>query len=81
MASSPLPLDRVSRRMSVVEEHVRCENAHDLDGVLATFGDSARYDDEPWNEHHDGRDGVRRFYSALMAAVPDVFIDVQKNVM
>jgi hypothetical protein len=30
-----------------------------LEGVLSTFGDAARYDVEPWDEHYDGRDGVR----------------------
>ena len=79
MATSPLPIDRHARRMALVEEHVRCENAHDLDGVLSTFGESARYDDEPWNEHHEGRDGVRRFYSTLMGAVPDLSIEIVKQ--
>jgi steroid delta-isomerase-like uncharacterized protein len=55
----------------------RLENAHDLEGVLATFGDTARYDDEPWDEHYDGRDGVRRFYEQLMKALPDLEIEVQ----
>jgi hypothetical protein len=30
---------------------IRLENDHDLQGVLGTFGDAARYDDEPWGEH------------------------------
>jgi steroid delta-isomerase-like uncharacterized protein len=79
MAVSPVTFDRQARRMALVEEHVRCENAHDLDGVLSTFGDSARYDDEPWAEHHEGRDGVRRFYGTLMAAVPDLSIEIVKR--
>ncbi len=79
MAVSPVPVDSLTRRMALVEEHVRCENAHDLDGVLATFGDSARYDDEPWGEHHEGRDGVRHFYSSLMGAVPDLSIEILKR--
>jgi steroid delta-isomerase-like uncharacterized protein len=81
MATSSSPQDSLARRMALVEEHVRCENAHDLDGVLATFGAYARYDDEPWNEHHEGSDGVRRFYSELMSAVPDLTIEiVQRHV-
>ncbi len=48
-------------------------------GVLSTFGDIARYDDEPWNEHYDGRDGVRQFYMQLMTALPDLEIEVRQK--
>ena len=79
MATAPLPKDRQSTRLELVEQHVRFENAHDLEGVLSTFGDHAHYDDEPWAEHHQGRDGVRHFYSALMKAMPDLQIDIQRR--
>ena len=62
--------------MALVEEHVRCENAHDLDGVIRTFGSTARYDDEPWDQHWQGIDQVRQFYSQLMAALPDLSIEI-----
>ena len=77
MASIPVPQDRVAARIAIVEQHVRLENEHDLEGVLRTFGDSARYDDEPWDEHYKGRDGVRQFYEQLMQALPDLEIEVQ----
>jgi hypothetical protein len=35
-----------SARIAIVEQHVRLENEHDLEGVLRTFGETARYDDE-----------------------------------
>ena len=79
MASEPVPQDRVAARIAVVEQHVRLENEHDLEGVLRTFGDSARYDDEPWDEHYKGRDGVRQFYEQLMKALPDLEIEVQRR--
>ena len=65
--------------MALVEEHVRCENAHDLDGVIRTFGATARYDDEPWNQHWQGIDQVRQFYSQLMGALPDLSIEIVKR--
>jgi len=80
MATSSIPQDRPDResaRIAIVEQHVRMENQHDLEGVLSTFGDSARYDDEPWGDHYDGRSGVRRFYEQLMKALPDLEIDIQ----
>jgi steroid delta-isomerase-like uncharacterized protein len=78
MASASLPSDRPAR-IAIVEQHVRLENEHDLEGVLGTFGDSARYDDEPWDEHYDGRNGVRLFYEQLMKALPDLEIDIQRR--
>jgi len=50
-----------------------------LEGVLSTFGDAARYDDEPWDEHYNGIDGVRQFYKQLMAALPDLTIEVRRR--
>jgi len=69
--------NRRAARVALVQQHIRLENAHDLEGVLSTFGNSARYDDEAWGEHFDGRDGVRSFYEQLMKALPDLVIDVQ----
>jgi len=77
MASASIPKDRVSARVALVEQHIRLENEHDLEGVLRTFGDTARYDDESWDEHYEGGSGVRRFYEQLMKALPDLEIDVQ----
>jgi steroid delta-isomerase-like uncharacterized protein len=79
MATASIPADRISTRIALVEEHIRLENAHDLEGVLRTFGDAARYDDEAWDEHHHGPDGVRNFYQQLMSAIPDLAIDVQNR--
>ncbi len=69
--------DRRSARMAMVEQHVRFENAHDLEGVLGTFGDTAHYDDEAWGEHYEGGNGVRAFYEQLMKALPDLQIEIQ----
>ena len=63
----------------MVEQHIRLENEHDLEGVLATFSDTARYDDEPWGEHYTGRDGVRLFYEQLMSALPDLEIEIRRR--
>jgi steroid delta-isomerase-like uncharacterized protein len=64
--------------LQIVEQHVRLENAHDLEGVLHTFGDTARYDDEAWGEHYKGANGVRLFYEQLMKALLDLEIEVQR---
>lgn len=41
-------------RIQLVEDHVQAENAHDLDRIMTTFGEKARYEDQPWDEHYDG---------------------------
>jgi len=69
----------VSARIALVEQHIRLENEHDLEGVLRTFGDAALYDDEPWNEHYKGRNRVRVFYEQLMNALPDLEIEVRRR--
>ena len=70
---------RMAARLKLVEEHVRLENQHDLDGIMMTFGAIARYDDEPWDAHYTGRDGVRAFYTDLLSAMPDLAIDVRQR--
>jgi steroid delta-isomerase-like uncharacterized protein len=79
VASASVPKDSVAARIAIVEQHIRLENEHDLEGVLRTFGDTARYDDEPWDEHYEGPKGVRQFYQQLMHALPDLEIEVQRR--
>jgi steroid delta-isomerase-like uncharacterized protein len=69
---------RARAQLALVEEHVSCENAHDLRGVMATFGDRAWYDDEPWGEHHEGRDAVRGYYQDLLTSLPDLHIGITR---
>ncbi|HXF13387.1 MAG TPA: ester cyclase [Terriglobales bacterium] len=81
MASASVPaggpqIDTRSARIAIVEQHVRFENAHDLNGVLGTFGNTAHYDDEAWGEHYKGSAGVRQFYEQLMKAMPDLKIEI-----
>jgi steroid delta-isomerase-like uncharacterized protein len=77
MASASIPKDRRAARIAAVEQHIRLENQHDLEGVLATFGATAHYEDEPWSEHYHGREGVRMFYQQLMTALPDLEIETR----
>jgi steroid delta-isomerase-like uncharacterized protein len=71
--------ERMAARLKLVDEHVSFENRHDLEGIMATFGATARYDDEPWDAHYAGRDQVRTFYEGLLQALPDLQIDVRRR--
>ena len=66
-------------RLAIVEEHVEQENQHDLDGIMATFGEDPWYHDGGQGEHHVGSDGVRAHYEELVQALPDLHIDVQQR--
>jgi hypothetical protein len=55
LTSATTSNEKQSARIAIVDQHIRLENQHDLEGVLSTFGDMARYDDEPWDEHFDGQ--------------------------
>jgi steroid delta-isomerase-like uncharacterized protein len=69
----------ISARLALVEEHVRLENEHDLDGIMRTFGNAPRYDDEPWGAHYVGLQKVREFYGRLLRALPDLRIEVLRR--
>lgn len=71
--------EQLAARLRTVDQHIRCENSHDLEGVIRTFGNIARYDDEPWDAHYEGIEGVRSFYAQLMKALPDLEIDVKRR--
>lgn len=71
--------DRARERMAIVDEHIRCENSHDLDAIMGTFGAEALYDDGPWGDLRIGREGVRTYYGELMAALPDLVIEVEER--
>jgi steroid delta-isomerase-like uncharacterized protein len=66
-----------SARFSFIDEHIRLENTHDLDGIMGTFGGDAIYGDEPWGETHRGLAEVRRHYENLLQALPDLHIEVK----
>jgi steroid delta-isomerase-like uncharacterized protein len=66
-------------RIRRVEEHVRHENAHDLDAVMDTFSAGPFYDEEPWGEHHIGHQAVRKHYEQLFRAAPDLSIDIRRR--
>lgn len=52
-------------------------NEHNLEGIMGTFGEIPRYDDEPWGAHYMGRQEVRAFYAQLLQAIPDLHIDIR----
>jgi steroid delta-isomerase-like uncharacterized protein len=70
---------RIDARVAAIDEHVRQENRHDLDGLLATFGNEAVYEDAPWDERHEGMAAVREYYASLFRAAPDLHVEVRNR--
>jgi steroid delta-isomerase-like uncharacterized protein len=70
--------EKAAARLRIVEEHLRRENAHDLAGIIATFGDEAAYGDTAWGEHV-GRSAVEQYYRDMLTALPDLRIDVDNR--
>lgn len=71
--------ESADQRLQRARDHIRLENTHDLAAVMDTFGLTARYDDEPWDEHHQGREAVRSFYEQLFRAFPDPRIETMEE--
>ena len=76
MEMQALANEQTAARLRIVEEHLRCENSHDLAGIMATFGRDAAYEDTAWAERHVGRDSVERYYRDTLLAMPDLRIEV-----
>lgn len=61
--------------------HSKAEDAHDLDGLVATLTDDCVYE-FPWTGHRwEGHEGARRFYTELLTAFPDITFDLQDIVI
>ena len=72
-------VDHSKARLATVAEHLRSENRHDLEALMATFGPDARYDDEPWQDHRAGLQEVRAYYVELLRSMPDLAIEVRQQ--
>lgn len=75
--TNPPLSELATARLEMVEEHVRHENQHDLAGIMSTFGNDAAYADAPWGEVHQGRQAVEQYYRDLLAALPNLQIDIR----
>ena len=65
---------RLAARINLVDEHLRAENAHDLDGTMATLNEAPLY--KLNDEEIAGHDGVRGFYADVFRGFPDFHADV-----
>jgi steroid delta-isomerase-like uncharacterized protein len=71
--SAPDPRD------ALIDEHVQSEVDHDMDRLMATWGEQPDFDDVAWNEQWHGREGIREHYEELLRAFPDMTIEVHRK--
>ena len=75
MAEAILP-SRLKRRLELVRAHVDCENRHDLQGILQTFGSAVAYEDQAWRTCYPGSEGIRTYYQEFLNACADLTVHV-----
>ena len=76
---TPLTDARTATRLAIVDEHVRAEQTHELEALVATFGDRPFWDDRGANERHDGRGGIHAYYDELFAGFPDFALEILRR--
>ena len=55
--------DPIEARVRIVDEHLRAENDHDVDGIMRTFGDDPTFVLN--GDTISGQDDIRAFYEAF----------------
>ena len=71
-------LEIIQLQRATIDEHIRAENAKDWEAVYDTFvqDEDAYYDVVPLARRFQGISGVKNFYQAITAALPDFQITV-----
>ncbi len=62
--------------MDIIDRHFAAENAHDVEGTLATYTEDIVWDDvtHPDSPFH-GKESVGAVYSGIIDAIPDVHLE------
>jgi steroid delta-isomerase-like uncharacterized protein len=77
MKSVTMDERRLGARINLVDEHVRAENAHELDRTMATLNETPLF--KLNDKEVVGHDGVRAFYADLFQGFPGLHIDVTQR--
>jgi steroid delta-isomerase-like uncharacterized protein len=62
--------------VDIIDRHFAAENAHDVEGTLATYTDDIVWDDVTHPDSpFQGKESVGAVYSGIIDAIPDVHLD------
>jgi hypothetical protein len=71
--------NRMSNRIALVEEHLRAENAHDVNAIMVTFGSRPKFVLN--GASIDGRDGIENLYAGFGFADSGAFSNLSLKLM
>lgn len=76
-----LSQDQVESRLQLVEEHMRAENDHDVDGIMRTFGENPTFviNDDTFNGHESIRAMYEGFGFGGRGGFADIHIEVRQR--
>ena len=77
--STQLSQEIIDARNRLVDEHVQAEVDHDIERIMATWGEKPWFDDVGWEERSYGREEIRAHYVELLNSFPDLDIEVHKR--
>ncbi len=66
-----------ANRIKLLDEHIRVENAHDVNATMQTLADTARYMVN--GEHLDSHEGIQAFYEGMFQSFPDFYINEKQR--
>jgi steroid delta-isomerase-like uncharacterized protein len=69
----------VEARLRVVDDHIRFEEEHALERLVATFGADPEWHNKPGGEVLTGHEAIRGFYSDLFQGFPDFWLDIRQK--
>ena len=66
-------------RLRAVDDHIRFECAHELDGLMTTFGSEPEWHNQAGEQVLRGHDAIRGFYAELFGGFPDFRLEVRQR--
>jgi len=70
---------RLTARVQVVQEHLRLESLHDLDGLMQLFSPSALHFDAAAGEQRTEPSAIRTYHEELFRGFPDFRLDLTQT--
>jgi steroid delta-isomerase-like uncharacterized protein len=74
-----IALEQREARLRIVQEHVEREQAHELDALVATFGDSPEWHHKADGQLLAGHVSIRDFYGGLFRGFPDFWLRIHST--
>lgn len=70
---------RLEARVEVLQEHLRLESLHDLDGFMQLFSPSTLHNDAAAGEQRSEPGAIRAYHEELFRGFPDFCLDLTRT--